>query len=160
MYYLMFSSALLWMFSFFKKNFPICKMRLTFLKFKFQIPGRTSSSKLDNVSSNHVTRSSLGSHINYNSTPQRRSPSPYSNSIITMTREDGRIERRLETCSYQETEMVRKITDMGNILAWNAMISKTKSGYERLLIYRSKYILIIMHIILKWDSPRALLISL
>ena len=93
---------------FFKKNFPICKMRLTFLKFKFQIPGRASS-KLDNVSSNHVTRSSLGSHINYNSTPQRRSPSPYSNSIITMTREDGRIERRLETCSYQETEMVRKI---------------------------------------------------
>ena len=99
---------------FLEKNFPICKMRLTFLKFKFQIPGRTSSSKLDNVSSNHVTRSSLGSHINYNSTPQRRSPSPYSNSIITMTREDGRIERRLETCSYQETEMVRKITDMGN----------------------------------------------
>ena len=39
------------------------------------------------------------------------------------------------------------------ILARNAKKSKTKSGFERLLIYRSKYILIIMHIMLKWDSP-------
>ena len=30
---------------------------------------------------------------------------------------------------------------------------KTKSGIERLLIYRSKYIVIIMHLMLKWDSP-------
>ena len=42
---------------------------------------------------------------------------------------------------------------MSNILAWNAKKSKTKSEFEHLLIYRSKYILIIMHIMLKWDSP-------
>ena len=40
-----------------------------------------------------------------------------------------------------------------SILARNAEKSKTKSGNEHLLIYRSKYMLIIMHIILKWDSP-------
>ena len=39
------------------------------------------------------------------------------------------------------------------ILAWNAKKSKTKSEFERLLIHRSKTILIIMHIMLKWDSP-------
>ena len=42
---------------------------------------------------------------------------------------------------------------MNTILARKPKISKTKSGFERLLIYRSKYILIIMHIMLKWDSP-------
>ena len=42
---------------------------------------------------------------------------------------------------------------LSSILARNAKKSKTKSGFERLLIYRSKYILIIMHIMLKWDSP-------
>jgi len=68
-------------------------------------------SKLDHLSSNHVTSSSLGSRLNYNYTshstpPNRRSPSPYQSSIIQITREDGRVERRLETCSYQETEMV------------------------------------------------------
>ena len=43
--------------------------------------------------------------------------------------------------------------EMYTILARNAEKSKTKSGNEHLLIYRSKYMLIIMHIILKWDSP-------
>ena len=71
-------------------------------------------SKLDHLSSNHVTSSSLGSRLNYNYTshstpPNRRSPSPYQSSIIQITREDGRVERRLETCSYQETEMVSDI---------------------------------------------------
>ena len=77
----------------------------------FFLAGRIS--KLDNpLSSNHVTSSSLGSRLNFtNSTPHRRSPSPapyQQSAIITMTREDGRIERRLETCSYQETEMVSR----------------------------------------------------
>ena len=68
-------------------------------------------SKMETISSsNHVTSSSLGSRLNYNnSTPHRRTPSPrspYTSAIITNIREDGKIERRLETCSYQETEMV------------------------------------------------------
>ena len=46
------------------------------------------------------------------------------------------------------------------ILARKGKISKTKSEFERLLIYRSKYMLITMHIILKWDSPKVFLISL
>ena len=43
------------------------------------------------------------------------------------------------------------------LLAWKAMASKTKSGNERFLIYRSKYMLIMKHIILKWDSPKGFL---
>ena len=39
--------------------------------------------------------------------------------------------------------------NMFNILARNAEKFKTKSGNEHLLIYRSKYMLIMMHIILK-----------
>ena len=38
------------------------------------------------------------------------------------------------------------------ILAPKTTALKTKSGFERLLIYISKYMLIIMHIILKWQS--------
>ena len=48
---------------------------------------------------------------------------------------------------------------LNSILAWNTEKSKTKSGYECLFIYRSKYMLITMHIILKWDSPKVFLIS-
>ena len=40
-----------------------------------------------------------------------------------------------------------------SILARKTEAPKTKSGIERLLIYRSKYIVIIMHLMLKWDSP-------
>ena len=42
---------------------------------------------------------------------------------------------------------------MSTILARKMTAPKTKSGIERLLIYRSKYIVIIMHLMLKWDSP-------
>ena len=51
-------------------------------------------------------------------------------------------------------------TDFYNISAQNAMISKTKSGFECLLIYRSKYMLTTLYIILKWDSPKLFSISL
>lgn len=61
--------------------------------------------------SNHTTTStSLGSRINCtnsNASPVRKSFFQ-SVSPITTTNvlPDGRVERRLETCSYQETEMV------------------------------------------------------
>ena len=41
---------------------------------------------------------------------------------------------------------------MCSILTPKMTAPKTKSGFERLLIYISKYMLIIMHIILKWQS--------
>ena len=61
---------------------------------------------------NHTTSTSLGSRINC--TNSNVSPSPVRKSFfqsvspITTTTilPDGRVERRLETCSYQETEMV------------------------------------------------------
>ena len=65
--------------------------------------------------SNHTTTStSLGSRINCtnsNASPVRKSFFQ-SVSPITTTNilPDGRVERRLETCSYQETEMVRHIS--------------------------------------------------
>ena len=40
------------------------------------------------------------------------------------------------------------------------MICKPKSGFECLLIYRSKYMLTTLYIILKWDSPKLFSISL
>ena len=94
---------------FVKETVFVLQLVIRIFKFFSSIPGRMS--KLDHLSSNHVTSSSLGSRLNYNYTshstpPNRRSPSPYQSSIIQITREDGRVERRLETCSYQETEMV------------------------------------------------------
>ena len=97
--------------------FLSCKSIIIILFFSFHIflfsfaAGRIS--KMETISSsNHVNSSSLGSRLNYNnSTPHRRTPSPrspYTSAIITNISEDGKIERRLETCSYQETEMVMR----------------------------------------------------
>ena len=60
--------------------------------------------------SNHITSTSLGSRINCtnsSTSPVHKSFFQSSSPITTTTiLPDGRVERRLETCSYQETEMV------------------------------------------------------
>ena len=62
--------------------------------------------------SNHITSTSLGSRINCansSTSPVHKSFFQSSSPITTTTiLPDGRVERRLETCSYQETEMVNK----------------------------------------------------
>lgn len=60
---------------------------------------------------NNCTSSSMGSRLNCTNssgTPARKNYNfrPPSSPITVTTMPDGRVERRLETCSYQETEMV------------------------------------------------------
>ena len=58
----------------------------------------------------------LSGNLSGNSYQKSISTSP----ITVTTMSDGRVERRLETCSYQETEMVRlnRIKALEKLLGW------------------------------------------
>ena len=88
----------------------------------------------DGFLSNHhknSTSTSLGSRMNCTNSSAstsvtNKSPvgirknfhlSSSSSPITVTTTSDGRVERRLETCSYQETEMVRFLTEC--LLKWS-----------------------------------------
>ena len=87
---------------------------------------------------NHTTSTSLGSRINC--TNSNVSPSPVRKSFfqsvspITTTTilPDGRVERRLETCSYQETEMVSTGNSVPNCVSVLIITSFHYSDFDGL----------------------------
>ena len=71
----------------------------------------------------------LSGNFSGNSYQKSISTSP----ITVTTMSDGRVERRLETCSYQETEMVRLNRITGRSFSEALILSTTNPQYDKRL---------------------------